>query len=254
MEYKVNELAKLSGISTRTLRYYDEIGLLTPERVDTNGYRVYKQEHVNKLQQILFYRELGVPLDEIKQIITAPDFDRQISLEHHLSALTNRREKINLLIENVTKTIQSIKEGTIMSDHEKFEGFKQNLIKQNTGKYGDEVVEKFGKDVVDDSNKKLAGMTEKQWKTQESLSESIFILLEKAIKVGDPSCKEAQEAADLHRQWICLFWKDGMYSKQAHLALAEGYVTDSRFTAFYDDKLGSGTAKFFRDAIAVYVT
>ena len=105
MEYKVNELAKISGISTRTLRYYDEIGLLTPDRLNSNGYRVYTQEHVNTLQQILFYRELGVPLDEIKAIITAPDFDRRVSLERHLSALQNRREKINVLIENVAKTL-----------------------------------------------------------------------------------------------------------------------------------------------------
>ena len=253
MEYKINQLAQISGVTTRTLRYYDEMGLLSPERVSTNGYRVYRQEQVDKLQQILFYRELGVALHDIKAILSAPEFDRQKALEQHLSALKTRRENINRLIENVTKTIHSIKEGIPMSDKEKFEGFKQDLIKQNADKFGEEVAAKFGKEAVDASNQKLAGITEAQWQKQQSLSEQIFILLEKAITVGDPACPEAQQAADLHRQWLCLFWPEGMYSGQAHLALAEGYVSDERFTAFYDDKLGNGTAQFLRDAIAIYV-
>ena len=253
MEYKINQLAKISGITTRTLRYYDEMGLLSPGRVDSNGYRVYRQEQVDKLQQILFYRELGVPLDEIKSILSAPDFDRQKALELHLSALKSRRENINCLIENVTKTIHAIKEGTPMSDKEKFEGFKQDLIKQNADKYGEEIAAKFGKEVVDASNQKLAGMTEAQWQKQQELSEKLFSLLERALKIGDPACHEAQQAADLHRQWLCLFWPEGMYSGQAHLALAEAYVSDERFTAFYDQKLGPGTAKFLRNAIALYV-
>lgn len=92
MEYKINQLAQISGVTTRTLRYYDEMGLLSPERVSTNGYRVYRQEQVDKLQQILFYRELGVALHDIKAILTAPEFDRQKALEQHLSALKSRQE------------------------------------------------------------------------------------------------------------------------------------------------------------------
>ncbi len=253
MEYKTNELASLSGVSSRTLRYYDQIGLLTPERVETNGYRVYRQEQVDKLQQILFYRELGVSLSEIKTLTDCKAFDRQRALQNHLSALLDQRAYLNQLIKNVTKTIQSIKEGVPMSDSEKFVGFKRDMLKQNTEKYGEEVVRKFGKEVVEKSNRKLAGMSEQQWEEQQGLSERMFLLLEKAIQIGDPACPEAQEAADMHRQWLCMFWSDGMYSKQAHLALADGYVADERFTAFYDDKLGPGTAQFLRDAIAVYV-
>lgn len=75
MEYSINKLAKLAGVSTRTLRYYDEIGLLSPERISSNGYRVYGQKEVDLLQQILFYRELGVSLDEIKNIVWSKDYD-----------------------------------------------------------------------------------------------------------------------------------------------------------------------------------
>ena len=253
MEYKVNELAKLSGVSSRTLRYYDQIGLLTPERLDTNGYRIYGKMQVERLQQILLYRELGISLEKMSLILNSKEYNVAKSLDQHLTSLQNKKEQIEILIKNVQKTIRSMNEGDIMTDKEKFEGFKQNLIKENYEKYGDEINQKYGKDVVEASNKKLARMTEEQWLQQQKLSEDIFKLLEKAIEIGNPACIEAQEAADLHRKWLCMFWKDGTYSKQAHLALAQGYVADSRFTAFYDEKLGKGAAIFLRDAIEIYV-
>ena len=252
MQYKVNELAKLSGLSTRTLRYYDQIGLLQPGRAESNAYRLYGQAEVDKLQQILFYRALGLALDEIKTILNKPGFEPEKALESHLLALQNKRAQIETLILNVRKTIKAMKEGTEMSDKEKFEGLKQTLIKENTEKYGAEVTRKFGADVVEASNKMLAGMTETQWEKQESLSKSIFDYLAIALTKNDPACKEAQKAADLHRQWLGMFWKDGAYSKHAHLLLAETYVSDPRFTAFYDEKLGTGAAQLLRDAVAIY--
>lgn len=94
MEYTVNKLAKLAGISTRTLRYYDEIGLLSPVRMSSNGYRIYGKIEVDRLQQILFYRELGVPLDEIKKIISTKDFDGVTALQSHLTALLAKRNGV----------------------------------------------------------------------------------------------------------------------------------------------------------------
>ena len=91
MEYSINKLAKLSGVSTRTLRYYDEIGLLSPKRISSNGYRVYGQKEVDLLQQILFYRELGVPLDKIKNIIWSKGYDCISALQGHLSALKAKK-------------------------------------------------------------------------------------------------------------------------------------------------------------------
>ncbi|HSN94418.1 MAG TPA: MerR family transcriptional regulator [Anaerolineaceae bacterium] len=252
MQYKVNELSKLSGVSTRTLRYYDQIGLLEPENVGSNGYRLYGQSQVDKLQQILFYRELGLALDEIKDIVNRPGFDPETSLEGHLVALQKKREQLDMLIRNVKNTINALKEGDEMSDEDKFEGFKQNLIKENTRKYGPEITKKYGASIVEASNHKLADMTQAQWQEQESLSKSIFEFLAIAMVKNDPACYEAQKAADLHRQWLRMFWKDGAYSKQAHLLLAEMYVSDPRFTAFYDDKLGKGTAQLLRDAVAIY--
>ena len=252
MQYKVNELAKLSGLSKRTLRYYNQIGLLEPEKVESNGYRLYGQAQVDRLQQILFYRELGLALDEIRTILNHPGFEPLEALEGHLMALQNKRAQIDDLIQNVKRTIKTIKEGTEMSDKEKFEGFKQNLINENTEKFGAEVTKRYGKSAIEESNQKLTSMTAAEWEKQESLSKSIFDHLAKAITKNDPACEEAQEAAHLHGQWLSMFWKDGAYSKQVHLMLAETYVSDPRFTAFYDEKLGKGAALMLRDAVAFY--
>lgn len=251
MEYTINALAKLSGVSTRTLRYYDEIELLKPERVADNGYRIYGQVQVDMLQQILFYRELGMSLKEIKTIIVSEDFDKRAALEDHLNLLTNKKIKIENLINNVKKTIQSIEGETIMSNEEKFECFKKQYISDNEKHYGKEIREKYGEDSINSSNQKVLNMSREQWQNQENLSNQIAELLKQALKRKDPSCDEAQKACELHREWICMFWKDGMYSKEAHIGLAEMYVQDERFKEYYE-KIGEGCAKFFRDAINIY--
>ncbi|MDF2840549.1 MAG: transcriptional regulator, MerR family protein, partial [Clostridia bacterium] len=146
MEYTVQKLGSLAGVSTRTLRYYDEIGILKPARINSSGYRIYGQNEVDKLQQILFYRELGVNLDSIKDIVTAPSFNGANALREHREKLLEKKEQLDLLIANVDKTI-ALTEGRIkMTDKEKFEGFKQKMIDDNEKKYGAEIREKYGKD------------------------------------------------------------------------------------------------------------
>ena len=131
MEYTINQLAKLAGVSTRTLRYYDQCGLLPPKAVRSNGYRIYGETEVNRLQQILFYRELGVDLSEIGRILAEKDFDGLSALQSHLSALREKRARLERLIDNVQKSISSMKGKTEMTDEEKFEGFKEKLISDN---------------------------------------------------------------------------------------------------------------------------
>ena len=109
MEYTVNELSKISGISTRTLRYYDQIGLLVPPRLSSSGYRVYGDNEFDILQQILFYRELGVSLSEIKKLLSFPDGDKEKALQNHLDELVQKKARIETLINNVSDTIQALK-------------------------------------------------------------------------------------------------------------------------------------------------
>jgi DNA-binding transcriptional MerR regulator len=249
MEYTVQKLGKLAGISTRTLRYYDEIGILKPARINSSGYRIYGQEEVNRLQQILFYRELGVSLDQIKEIITSPTFNPTAALIEHREKLLEKRKQLDILISNVEKTIAS-QEGRIeMSDQEKFEGFKQKLIDENEKKYGKEIREKYGDEQVERSNQQFKNMTQEQYEALQKIEREMFDTLKEAMAAGDPGSEAAQKAADLHRQWISFAW--GNYNKEAHAGVAQMYVADERFKAYYD-KVQPGLAEFLRDAILIY--
>ncbi|TDK56255.1 MerR family transcriptional regulator [Bacillus salipaludis] len=249
MEYTVQKLGKLAGISTRTLRYYDEIGILKPARINSSGYRIYGQAEVDRLQQILFYRELGVSLDNIKKIVTAPSFDGAQALREHREKLLEKRAQLEVLIANVEKTI-ALSEGRIdMSDQEKFEGFKQKMIDDNEKKFGEEVRQKYGNDAVEKSNAKVKNMTQEQYQEVTALEQQVREALAQAFATGDPAGELAQKAADLHKQWLTYYWSG--YSKEAHAGLAQMYVDDDRFRAYYD-KEQPGIAEFLRDAIRIY--
>lgn len=249
MEYTVQKLARMSGVSPRTLRYYDGIGLLKPARFSPSGYRLYGPEQVDMLQQILFYRELGVGLDDIRQILKSPEFDRLAALNRHRERLLEERARLDILIANVDRTLADAKGEGTMSDQEKFEGFKQKLLDENERQYGAEIREKYGEDAVERSNRKVRGMTEQQYNEVEKLGEALKETLLAAYKTGDPGGELAQKAADLHRRWLTFYW-DG-YSKEAHAGLAQMVVDDPRFRAYYD-KDQPGLAAFLRDAVRIY--
>ncbi|MEH7401409.1 MULTISPECIES: MerR family transcriptional regulator [Bacillaceae] len=249
MEYTVQKLGLLAGISTRTLRYYDEIGILKPARINSSGYRIYGQAEVDRLQQILFYRELGMNLENIKEIITSPDFNSAKALTEHREQLLDKRKQLDLLITNVEKSI-ALTEGRItMSNKEKFEGFKKDMIEENEKKYGKEAREKYGDEAVNKANQKVMNMTEEDHKEVTRLAEELAKTLAEAFKTGDPSSEIAQKAADLHKHWLTFYWSK--YSKEAHAGLAQMYVDDERFKAHYD-KEQPGIAEFLRDAIHIY--
>ncbi|MGI5999295.1 MAG: MerR family transcriptional regulator [Lutispora sp.] len=249
MEYTVQKLAKLAGVSTRTLRYYDEIGILKPARINSSGYRIYGQKEVDRLQQIMFYREMDMSLDNIKRILSSPAFNEADALRDHREKLLEKRQQIDRLIENVEKTIAFMEGRIIMSDKEKFEGFKKKMIEENEKKYGNEAREKYGNEAVDESNKKLMNMTQEEYDKAVKLEKEFRDTLAEAFKTGDPAGELAQKAADLHKQWLTFYWSQ--YSKEAHAGLAQMYVDDERFKAYYDDKQ-PGTAEFLRDAILIY--
>lgn len=249
MEYTINKLAKIAGISTRTLRWYDECGLLKPHRINSNGYRIYGQSEINRLQQILFYRELGVALTEIGRILSAADFDALAALQNHHDALCAKRNQLTRLITNVEKSIHAVKGEITMSDDEKFEGFKQELIDRNEQQYGEEIRAKYGDDTVNRSHAKVKGLTAAQYAEIETLSQEIKDTLKAAFEQGDPAGELAQKACELHRRWLCFFWDT--YSKQAHLGVTQMYVDDPRFTEYYD-KIAPGCAAFLRDAVRVF--
>lgn len=249
MEYTIKKLAQIAGISTRTLRYYDEIGILKPARINSSGYRIYGQKETDRLQNILFYRELGVELDKIGDFVNDPAYDCISALQNHRGKLLEKKNQLEQLIKTIDKTIAA-NEGRIeMTDKEKFEGFKQNILNENDRKYGEEIREKYGEEFVNKSYDKFKGMSEEQYKEFEELTSLVRETLNLAFETGDPAGELAQKAADLHRQWLSFSWPS--YSVEAHAGLAKMYVNDERFRAYYD-KEQPGTAEFLRDAILVY--
>ena len=128
MEYSIQELSRLSGVTTRTLRWYDQIGLLKPSRVAESGYRYYGGAEVDRLQDILYYRALGVELARIRECLDDPSFDRLAALRSHLSALEQERERLDGLIRSVKKTILTQERKAVMDDQEKFEALKRRAV------------------------------------------------------------------------------------------------------------------------------
>jgi len=251
MEMTIKKLSVLAGISTRTLRYYDEVGILKPARINSSGYRIYGQKEINQLQQVLFYRELGFSLEKIKEIITSPTFDNLTALHEHQQKLLVKQKQLTRLIATVEKTIAEAEGKTKMSNQEKFEGFKQKMIDDNEQKYGDEIREKYGDEQVDKSNQKVKNMTEEEHQYISQLAENIHTTLAEAFKTGDPAGELAQKAVEIHREWLTFYW--GWYKAEAHAGLGQMYVDDNRFKAYYDKEV-PGTAEFLRDAILVYTS
>lgn len=249
MEYTIQELGNLASISTRTIRYYDEIELLKPARINSSGYRIYGQQEVDTLQQNLFYRELGVSLEEIKKIIYSPSFNVKIALKEHYQKLLEKRAQLDQLITNVRNSIDTVEGRNRMTNKDKFKGFKQSLIEENEEKYGKEIREKYGEETINQSNAKLMNMSEEDYLKMTEIENTLFAVLIEAMETRNPASPLAQKAADLHKQWLSFTWQN--YSKEAHAGLAGMYVEDERFTAYYDKKK-AGAALFLRDAIMVY--
>ncbi|MGM0898424.1 MAG: MerR family transcriptional regulator [Bacillota bacterium] len=246
--YTVQKLATLAGVSARTLRYYDSIGLLTPQK-NESGYRLYGSAEIDRLQLILFYRELGFGLQDIAKLLDDPEFDETRALVEQRNQLLDKRRRLDLLITNVEKTISAKQGESSMNDHEKFEGFKQQMVEDNEALYGKEIREKYGDSEVERSNAKMLGMDKEQYEAFKELEQEILTKLGKALDGGEPEGEEGQEVADLHRQWIEFTWP--YYDPKAHAGLAEMYIADERFAAYYE-KAGSGAAEYLRNAIVSY--
>ena len=250
MEYTVKALADLAGVTPRTLRWYDQTGLLKPLRTTEAGYRLYGPKQLDRLQDILFYRELGLDLASIRTILDDPAFDRQTALQSHLTELKARRARLDELILTVQRTIDNIKGGTKMTDQEKFEAFKRRVVAANEAAFGQEIRQRYGDEEADRANACVLALTQEEYTAWKALGDEILQALTAAVQAGAaPAGPEGQRIAQLHRRWLSYSWE--AYTPQAHAGLAELYVSDPRFTAYYDREV-SGCAAFLRDAVRAY--
>lgn len=247
MEYSIKELSDLAGVSGRTLRYYDEIGLLKPSCVSEAGYRFYGEKEVAVLQQILFYRERGFELKKIGKILCSRDFDIVRAMEEHLLELEKQKARTELLIQTVEKNLRFMKGECDMGDREKFRAFKEQTVRETEAAYGAEARRKYGDKAVDASNEKLLNMPEEVLTAFRDLEAEILTRLEAAVRSGAaPESEAAGEIVALHRKWLCMTWNQ--YTAQMHKGVAAMYVADQRFTAYYDRNV-PGCAKLLCDAV-----
>ena len=251
MEYSIQQLARLAGVTTRTLRWYDHIGLLKPCRTAESGYRYYGPAEVDRLQDILFYRALGVELERIKACLEDPSYDRTETLRAHLRQLEGERSRLDGLICSVRETIEARERNEIMKDEKKFEAFKRRVVEENEASFGKEAREKYGDKAVDEASAAVMDLTQAQYQEWTELDGEIRRRLEEAVRAGmDAEGEEGKAVATLHKSWLS--YTGGAYSVQRHRGIAELYVLDERFTAYYDREI-SGCARFLRDAVQHWI-
>jgi DNA-binding transcriptional MerR regulator len=245
MSYTVRQLASLAGISVRTLHHYHAIGLLEPESVGANGYRYYGDESILRLQQILFYRELGLPLAEIRSMLKGSNFNPLEMLEHHRNALGQRVEHLKHLIQTVDDTILHLKGQKEMSKKQLFEVFNE----EQQAEYEKEAMQMYDPATVKASMKKWKSYTtaEKQRIGEEGNAAYETILAAMPKGAASP---EAQAGVERWRKHMDYFWTP---NPDQLLGLAEMYNTDPRFKANFD-KIDPRLAEFMLEAVKVYVT
>ncbi len=240
----VKQLSQLAGVTTRTLHYYDEIGLLKPESVRANGYRYYGDDSLLKLQQILFYRELDLPLENIKQIMGRRDYDVLEALESHKQSLGQRVDRLERLIRTVDDTILHLKGQKEMSKEQLFEAFSDEQQEE----YARQAEQMYDPATVRESNRKWKAYSAEEKQRILDEGNQIYLDMVAAMSKGANS-PEVQAIVERWRRHMDYFWTPNL---DQLLALAEGYNDDPRFKANFD-KIHPDLAAFMGAAVRVYV-
>lgn len=251
MKYSIRQLSELTGVSARTLRYYDQIDLLRPSETNEAGYRYYGEDELAILQQILFYRERGFGLKQIQKIIYQDDFDIMGALQEHLLELERQRTYVDSLIQTVSQTIQSMKGEYRMSDKEKFQAFKEKVVRENEEKHGREIREKYGDEEMEAANRRVLSMSEEEYERFQNLGAEIKAKLQEAVLNKEkPESESGRRIVALHKEWLGKTWKE--YKREAHIAIGNMYISDERFKSYYNRET-AGCAEFLEAAIRCWV-
>jgi transcriptional regulator, merR family len=237
---RINEVVKITGVSARTLQYYDEIGLLIPQKLD-NGYRDYSEENLEKLQKILFYRFLKFKLNDIRELLEG-DFDNLKILEQQRELILREKEKFEVILHNIEKTIRNYKGEQTMTIEEKFNGFK----KEDLNKYENQAVEKYGKDTIEESKKRQSGREEIVTEEFNEVFRSMAKFKDENVDVAE---KEVQsKVEDLYNNMNEYAFD---CSIEVFSYIGKGYVHNPEFKKNID-KFGEGVAEYTSKVIEKY--
>jgi DNA-binding transcriptional MerR regulator len=242
--YTVSQLARMAGVSVRMLHHYDALGLLRPSARTAAGYRLYQEQDLMRLQQILFFKELDLPLDQIRAILDDPAFDQAQALKAHRRMLEKRTERLARLLKTIDKTILKLTEDTMaMTDAELYEGFTPEQIER----YEREVNELYDPVLVEESKRRLRKLSKAQWQAVkqagDDITRAIALLADRAP--GDP---EVQKLIAQHHAWIENFYTA---SAEVYRGLGQLYASHPEFRARYD-RYRLGLADFMQAAMAYY--
>jgi DNA-binding transcriptional MerR regulator len=244
MPHTVGSVARLAGVTVRTLHHYDEIGLLSPSGRSDAGYRRYGEADLERLQRILFYRELGFGLDQIKTLMTDGQSDAVVHLRRQHQLLRDRIGRLERMAAAVEKAMEAQAMGISLSPDERFEVFGDH----DPDEHAAEAHERWGTtDAYAESRRRVASYGKADWLRLKAEAQAINDRLVGAMRAGlAPDSPEAMDAAETHRLQISRWFYD--CSSQMHVGLGEMYVADPRFAANYE-KVAQGLAQYLRDAI-----
>ncbi len=243
MAYSIKEIADLAGVTTRTIRYYDEIGLLDPALLGGNGYRYYDHDSLLRLQQILFFRELEVPLREIQLIMGRPDFDLLSALENHRTALQTKARRLETLIDTLDQTVASVKGEGTMSDKEIFKGFDES-------QYEDEARERWGDSPrYAESQAKWSSYSEEQKEAIKVEGGRLTVRMVSKDSNASPDDPDVQAAIGEYHTYLNKYF----YTCDIGFlrGLADNWVQDPRFAVNYE-KIREGGVAFVREAVHIF--
>ena len=242
--YTVRKLSRLTGITVRTLHYYDEIGLLKPTSVGQNGYRYYGEDALFRLQQILFFREMDLGLQAIRDILDESGFDQAAALKVHRGALQARIGRLNALVQTIDATLRHLEEGTTMSSQDMFAGFTE----EQQAAYAREAEELYDPELVRESNRRWKSYSKEE--QQALMKETGQVYTDLAALAGrDPADPAVQAVMARWHQSIRRFYEP---TPEILRGLGELYNQDARFTATFD-RIQPGLAVTMQRAINVYV-
>ena len=241
MEWSIQDIAKKAGTTSRTLRHYGELGLLSPSRVGANGYRYYDQDALVRLQRILLLRELGLGLPAIAGILDGQQ-DTAAALRTHLTLLEQERERVGRLITSVRTTLHKTERGEQLMAEEILDGFDHTVYEQ-------EVTERWGRDAYEKGDRWWRALSESERREFMGRHEAIARDWGRAKEAGlAPDSEEAQALARRHCDWLA---SSTPVSKSYVVGVGAMYVDDPRFGRNYDTH-AEGAAVLVRDALTVY--
>jgi DNA-binding transcriptional MerR regulator len=248
-EYTVGEVARLSHVSVRTLHHYDDIGLLTPQRRTSAGYRLYTDTDLQRLQQILFYRALEFGLDEIAAMLADPDSSADDHLRRQHRLVRERIDHGQLLLAALEKEMEARRMGMRLTPEEQFEIFGTDKI---GGEWAREAEQRWGDtDAYAESQRRTAGYTKEDWARLKDESDAGLRSFAEAMRAGvPPTSEQAMALAEAHRTFLTTWFYDCGYDM--HRNLAEMYVADDRFRATFD-AVAPGLADYVAAAILANV-